>query len=176
MPPCRSSIFDAANQDFVVPEIDIALGEPIVAKVCDGFAREEVEWRVRNLTDAHGESAHRHEPAALRAIALRIGELDEDGRFDFDVFAAVPGALCVPGPREVPDSKPAELAVTELHLIADGEMRAVALHVAHSEQHGRAASRGWSPVGRELASPRTRSKSTARPTPTHDSQSSPISH
>jgi hypothetical protein len=124
-------ILDTAHDHLVVADVGNALGIHVLRDSRRDLAREEVERRVlAGVADTHVEAADRHEAACVRPLTARVEHLDEHGIANADGLAAVPNSSLILRAREMANAEAAELVGCELDLIADGEVRAIAVHGA----------------------------------------------
>jgi alkanesulfonate monooxygenase SsuD/methylene tetrahydromethanopterin reductase-like flavin-dependent oxidoreductase (luciferase family)/predicted kinase len=104
----------------------------------DDLAREEVERRVlAGVADTHVEAADRHEAACVRPLTAGVEHLDEHGIANPNGLAAVPNSSLILRAREMANAEAAELVGRQLDLVADREVRAVAVHGADPKHDGR---------------------------------------
>ena len=129
-------VFDAADDDLVVAVLGDALGVRMLGNACRDLAREKIERRVRTaVAEAYVEPADGNEAARVGLLTARGDTLDEHGIFYARGLAAVPQGRAILLPGDVPNAQTAELIGRELDLVADGEMRAIALDGAHAQTH-----------------------------------------
>jgi len=124
-------VVEPSDQHFIVTEAEIALGQPVIAQIRRRLAGQKIEKSVAWLAgDFDLELADGNETALGPILAGRIHALGEQRRTHAHTVTGIPGWLIVAGRRYVPNSQATDFAVRKLDLIADAQMRAVALQIA----------------------------------------------